>query len=193
MPKEVFVRLPMGGDTSHCYCLSLGPGPGNRLEMGVVTLSSFCWVSSLDKSCSSITMSLRGKRYSPIICAKSCGGVWRRLCLPCKSDSHICMKKRDDAGDYLCLCEAWKFSLSVRKPCKAQDAAFFLLPKWVFRELTVRWLMWLAHCRRNSTVDILYRFLQSCRLLGLTPSWKVVGSKLDQPDCLLWACMDMSG
>ena len=37
--RDVFVRLPMDGDMSHCYCLSLGPGPGNRLEMGVVTLS----------------------------------------------------------------------------------------------------------------------------------------------------------
>ena len=63
------------------------------------------------------------------------------FCMQCASAERARARVRDDAGDYLCLCEAWKFSLSVRKPCKAQDAAFFLLPKWVFRELTVRWLM----------------------------------------------------
>ena len=36
--REVFVRLPVGGDMSHCYCLSPGPGPGNRWEMGVVAI-----------------------------------------------------------------------------------------------------------------------------------------------------------
>ena len=36
--RDVFVRLPVGGDMSHCYCLSLGPGPGNRWEMGVVAI-----------------------------------------------------------------------------------------------------------------------------------------------------------
>jgi len=36
--RDVFLRLPMGSDMSHCYCLSLGTGPENRSEMGVVTI-----------------------------------------------------------------------------------------------------------------------------------------------------------
>ena len=106
--------------------------------------------------------------YSRTIASRN-GVVWLDRwisCMQCASAERARARVRDDAGDYLCLCEAWKFS-------KCQEALqgtghCFLLPKWVFRELTLRWLMWLAHCHGNSTVDILYCFLQFCRLLGFT-------------------------
>ena len=63
----------------------------------------------------------------------------RIFCMQCASAERARARVRDDAGDYLCLCEALKLS-------RCQEALqgmghCFILPKWVFRELTVCWLM----------------------------------------------------